>query len=57
MSPFVEEKKEPEIPIITDEAKDLLNNLLNKNQRDRISLTEAMRHEWFMIEDEEIEKN
>lgn len=53
---MTEESKEPELPIVTEEARDLLSKFLNKNPKERISLHEAMKHKWFLIEPEELEK-
>ena len=32
---------------ISEECKDLISNLLQKDPADRISLKEALKHDWF----------
>lgn len=34
---------------VTDEAKDLVQQLLNKNPEERISVSKALKHPWFDV--------
>jgi len=42
------------IPVITEEARDLLYKLLNKNFRERINLIDLQSHPWFSLSEEDI---
>ena len=42
------------IPAITEEAKDLLFKLLNKNMKERINLIDVQLHPWLHLTEDEI---
>ena len=43
-----------ELPFITDEAIDLLQKLLDKNPKTRITLSDALDHPWFLMTNDRI---
>jgi len=49
-------EEEPEMPVITQECRDLLLRLMEKNLKDRTQLIDVQIDPWFSLSEAEIEE-